>query len=541
MKVYFYFVIVLLMAAACSPGDSGENVGSVPAFEEVQGNVDVGILLPLKDRDYSFHNNGVHGVFENPTDQKTFKAKIALSETVSVSPANLTIKWISDIDGVLFVGHPDANFESALTTSLTKGLHKISFEVYLGNNPQLLQKDTVTVSNILKLEATPRMGRMMRLTWTKYEGSDFVSYLIYHDYNEPLAEISDINALQYDYPETRTLAEAHPYQIIVKTTNPNWVNETLGSNIVSKQTGDFLSIPYYIKKMVKDPIRHKLYAICTPNDLDEVVDQYGVIIINTDTFTIEDHILNTMRFTDLSIAPDGQYMYLTQRHIDVITKLNLNTYSYSNITTHTGGWGFDNIEAGNNNLLYANVYYNSERFQMINAINGSYTEAFNSFYLSEMRYNPSNDNLYFGEGTSSGRLFKLNASNIATGTYLTLPQYPEFPGGVGYPFPMVTISDDGNHIFWDEYQLDANLNVIRHEDDVWIHACSPSNQYLSDLNKVYDFNTRNTILTYPSFGNYEFYDTDFYFTDDNTIITNKSYDPNDGTPSYSYIFRIKIN
>ncbi|CAM4391845.1 YncE family protein [Flavobacterium terrigena] len=535
MKAYFYFILVLLITVGCNPEDDG------PTVQQVQQNINVGIVLPLKDRDYSFHNYGDYGVYDIPTNQKNLKAKIGLTGDLGVSPDDLIVKWISDIDGELYAGHPNGNFESTLTTSLSKGLHTISFEVYLVNNPELLQKDTIVISNIIKLEATPQLGRFMRLNWTKYEGSDFVSYLVYRNNSQPLAEITDINTLQFDYTQPHFATEEIPYQIVVKTSNPNWQYETLGSNIVTKITGDFLSIPYYIKKMVKDPIRNKLYAICSPKDLSEEADKYGIIIINTDTFTIENHILTTKRFTDISVVPDGQYMYLTQRHVDFITKVNLNNYSYNGIATHTSGNGFNNIEAGNNNLLYANVYNDNERFQMINATNGSYTESFNGFNLGEMRYNSSNDNLYYGNANSSGRLYKLNSSNIGTGTYLTLPQYPEFPSGVSYPYPVVTISDNGNHIFWDEFQLDTNLNVIRQFNDIHIHACSPSNQYISDLYKIYDYNTMNTIITYPNFGSNEYHDSDIYFTDENTIFTNKTYDPNDGSPSYSYIFRMKIN
>lgn len=535
MKYFFYFSFLFLFSVSC------ESEKTLPSIEEVIGNINTGIILPAKNRDFSYHQNGVYGVYAIPSDQKDFKGKIELLNNLLLSPDQLTVKWISDLDGELLVAQPNAAFESIFSTTLSKGLHTISFEVYLGNNPELLQKDSIIISNLIELEATPQLGRLMKLNWSKYEGADFVSYLIYHDSFQPIAEITDINTLEFDFPETHSLFEPHPYQIVVKTSHPNWVNQTPGSNIVSAVTGDFLRIPYYIKKMVKDPIRNRLYVICSPNDLDEVADKYGVIVINTDTFTVENHLLTTTRFTDVAVAPDGQFMYLTQRHVDKIIKVNLNTYINNFITTHTSGNGFNNIEAGNNNLLYANVHQDSEKFQLINALNGSYTESNNSFYFSEMRYNSANDNLYYGQSTSSGRIFKLNSSNIATGTYLTLPQFPDFPGGVSYPYPNVTVSDDGNHIFWDEYHLNANLSVVRSFNDIYIHACSPSNQYVSDLYKLYDFETMSTIFSYPSFGYYEFYDSDLYFMDEHTLFTNKSYDSSDGEPSYSYIFRIRIN
>jgi hypothetical protein len=535
MKSYFYFALVLLIAVGCSPEESA------PSFEEVQENIDVGIIMPLKERDYSFHNNGDYGVYEIPADQKNFKGKIEFSGEVNVSPNNLRVKWISDIDGELYESHPDNNFESTISTSLSKGLHKISFEVYLGNNSELIQKDSITVSNVIKLEATPRLGRMMRLNWTKYEGSDFVSYLIYHDDNQPVAEINDVNTLEYDYSETFNIMDEHPYQIVVKTSNPALSTETVGSNIVKKTAGDFLYVPYYIRKMIKDPVRHKLYAICTPADLYEVADKYGVIVINTDTFSIESHILPNFRCTDLAVSPDGQYMYLTRRQVDNILKVNLNTFSYTTITTYTSGYGFDEIEAGTNNLVYANPYNSASPGQMINTQTGLYTSAQSSLTFGQMAYNPLNNILYMGSDTSSSNLYMMNTTNWATGNYLNLTQFPQFPGGVGYPYPNLFVSDAGNHIFWDEYQLDANLNIERQFNDILIKACSPSNQYISDLSKLYNFDTMDTILTYPSFGYYEFYNSDIHFADENTIFTNKTYDPNDGNPSYSYIFRMKIN
>ncbi|WP_281298850.1 YncE family protein [Flavobacterium limnophilum] len=529
MKAFLYLAILVAFASCSKEEEEG------PTVEEVQKKASVSIILPLKDRDYSSHNNGIYGVFENPSDQKTFKGKIKLSDTLMVANTDLKIKWRSNIDGELFVGIPNAKFESNFTTSLTKGLHKIYFEVYLGDNPKVIQKDSITISNVVKLEATPYKGRMMKLNWSKYEGTGFVSYLVYNDSNTPLAEIKDINTLQYDYSEIYELSKEHHYQVVVKTNSPALINETLGSNIVTKITGDFISFPYYVRKMVKDPTRHKLYAIATPKDLDEIPNKYGIVIINTDTFTIESHILTTTRFTDLSVSPDGQYLYLTQRHVDLITKVNLNTFSSSIIYTHTGGAGFENIEAANNNMLYAYVYYDLSNMQLINALTGAYTVATSGFAQGDMRYNSSNDTLYLGESnTSGGDLFMINSSNFLS----TLNGFTKY-GEVGYPFPSVTISDDMKHIFWDKFQLDKNLSLVRKFNTV-IRACSPSNKYLADWGKVYDYSTMNTIFNFPSFGNYEYYNSDTYFIDDNTIITNKTYDPNDGSPSYSCFFRIKI-
>ena len=79
MKSYFYFAFVVLMAVGCSPEES------LPPIEEVQENITVGIIMPLKERDYSFHNNGDYGVYEIPADQKNFKGKIEFLGEVNVS------------------------------------------------------------------------------------------------------------------------------------------------------------------------------------------------------------------------------------------------------------------------------------------------------------------------------------------------------------------------------------------------------------------------------------------------------------------------
>ena len=172
MKNYIY-LLLLFFLAACSPGDSG------PSLQEAQENVYVGIETPSRLRDYSYNNNGDYGVYETPANSKTFKGKINATEGFTISPNDLTVKWRSDIDGELFSGNPDENFESNFTTPLSKGLHKIYMEVYLGNH-SLVKMDSIMVSNVIKLEAAPRLGRIMRLNWTKYEGSNFVSYLVKH-------------------------------------------------------------------------------------------------------------------------------------------------------------------------------------------------------------------------------------------------------------------------------------------------------------------------------------------------------------------------
>lgn len=496
------------------------------------------ISAPLKDRDYSFHDNGKYGVFEDPTIQKKLTAKIILEEGNTTSNNNLIVKWKSDIDGSLYEGKPNDKLESEININLSKGLHKILFEVYTTNN-KIISKDSITISNIIKLEGISDTGRSVKLNWTKYEGNDFVSYLVYGEDSKYITEISDINTITYECPETKSLIKEQKYQIVVKTSKSN--NSVLGSNLISKISGDFIEFPYYVSKMVKDSQRSKIYAMASPRSKYDDADKYGLLIIDSKTFKIESHILTDERFSDLDLSPDGRYLYLTQNYIEKLTKIDLASMSVSTFSTSTNGWGFHKIEAGNDNVLFCHRTPPTSGATGISVINGTngnpISTSYNAYSHGDIEFNSKNGKLYMGESnTSSGVIY---CSTYINQDLKIENNYPVFPDGVLFPDPFLFISDDNESIFWEKYQLGLNLQVKRTFSTKMI-ASSQTNLYLSDIEKVYDYNNLSVIFSYPPFPSND-ETKSILFLDDNTIITCKTHQPNTvGEPAQTYFFKMKI-
>lgn len=528
-----FFLLLFVTFYSCS---SDKNIE--PEIEKPVINLTTSIIQPLKDRDFSFHNNGVYGIFEDPTVPKKLKAKIVLSDDSNSSKNTLNIKWKSDKDGILYEGKPNDNLESELNINLSKGLHKILFEVYNSDNT-LIKKDSITISNVIKLEGVSDTGRSIKLNWSKYEGNNFMSYLVYGENSQPIAEITDINTLTYDYLETISLVKEQKFQIVVKTTNSNSI---LGSNILPKMSGIFIEFPYFIPKMIKDNQRSKIYTIVAPKYNSDKADKYGLLIIDTKNFKIESHILTNDRFSDLDISPDGKYLYLTQRYIENLTRIDLTTMEVKTYTTSTNGWGFHKIEVGNNNILFCHVTpptSGSTGIMVYNGMTGeSISTSYNAYSHGDIEYNSTNGKLYMGESnTSSGVIY----SNTYINQDLRIEKnYPVFPNGVLYPEPFLLISDDNTSIFWEKYQLDLNLNVKR-EFSTKMIACSPGNIYLSDLEKMYNYNNITVVFSYPPFPVNDGIKATL-FIDDNTLITCKAYQSNVlSEPSKTYFFKMKIN
>ena len=130
---------------------------------------------------------------------------------------DIEVTWKSSIDGILFRGSPDVDFESNISKKLSVGVHTIYFEAFL-KDKKIISKDSITLSNTIQLIAK-NTSRSVKLNWTKYEGNDFISYQIFSEKFEPIAEINDINTLKLEYKNFESFIDEKNYQIIVKKKN----------------------------------------------------------------------------------------------------------------------------------------------------------------------------------------------------------------------------------------------------------------------------------------------------------------------------------
>jgi len=542
MKKPFYLTLILTLIISCSSdNDSQQNNNDDDGTVDPVLNITsftATINTPNQTRDYSYHNQGYNGVFENPDSSKLFRGNINISygnNSTQLNISDIEVIWRSNIDGILFQGNPNDNLQSEINASLSKEVHTIYFEASVPSE-NLTVKDSIILSNNIKL-TTINTGKSVKLNWTQYEGNDFVSYSIYKEDFEPIAEIQDINTLEYEDVELPSFIEDFEYQVIVNTSD-NY-DHPIGSNIESMHPGIFIEFPYYVFKLIKDPIRSKIYAIVRPQSNNDESDKYGILIIDTNTFEINSHILQDDRFADLDISPDGQYLFLCQERVEKITKLNLDTLEATTFVTDTNEWGIHKIEVGNNNVLYCHrdpPTSGDTQFWIYNGNNGSLING-PTYGLShgDIELNNANNTIYAGESnTSNGRMYKLavDGSSISFDS-----NYPIWPDGVSYPYPFILLSDDNQNIFWEHFQLDLDLNVIR-TFDADIKACSPNNIYLSDFDKLYNFNDMSVVCEYPELPPTE--NTSMVFMDDNTLIFCRAYNTNVNQEEYTYFFKLNI-
>ena len=526
--------IGILLLVFCIYGCHGND--EIP--DEGKPDVDmlISIISPQSNRDYSFYNDGCYGIFENPSDLKKFKGIVLLStDRLNISYDSLIIKWESNLDGLLSEGKLNTKHESEITTTLSRGLHIITFAAYWNNH--LIEKDSIIISNVIQLKILKETGRSVKLNWSKYEGKDFLSYLIYAEDIQPVAEIRDINTVSFECEEQTSLIDDKRYQVIVKTENSS--ENIQGSNIVTEKSGIFIKIPYRVSKIIKDPYRSKVYATVVPLDkyYGQTQTTNGLLIIDSEDFCIESQILIDKQFSDLDISPDGNFLYLTQIYVDSIMKINLNDRSVFSFKTDSYGWGLHKIEVGNDNLLYCHrtppTSGSSDMF-VYNAITGEELYRDNQRYShGDLEYNNLHNRLYKDNtNTTGGNINSLvfqNNSLYSVNTY----------DNIVFPSPYIFVSDDFESVFWENFQFDYDLNWIRSFDTKMV-ACSPANLYLSDLNTIYNFDDLSVKIEYPPFPRNESTPT-VLFMDDNTIITSKTFQINyTNYPAETYFFKIKI-
>lgn len=495
----------------------------------------VSITSPEKERDYTYHNQGDLGIFENPSSQTSFKSRVNLeyvSSSSTIPPSKINIKWSSSKDGILFEGNLNDQYESSFEKLLSKGNHKIYFEASIGSNPNFVVKDSVSLSNIISLQLE-NTDKSVKLKWSKYEGENFQSYIIYRENFEPLIEISDINTT--DYEDTSiTLAEIKKFQVIVKTIN----NEDIisGSNIEEEEAGKYIRIPHFITKTINDKTRNKLYAIVGEEfTSSKYATEYGLIILdnNSEKVEINSHILKEHRFSDLDISPDGKYLFLSQRGVDKITRLDLNSLDMVRFDVAYGGWGVHKIEVGNNYTLYCPrtpPTSGDSPMYILDGLTGEQVGFYNWMIHGDIEFNIHNNKLYHSTSVREKQVIKFSVDNNIVNTEKT------FSPDIWWPKAYILLSENGENIFWEQFQLDKDLNIIREFENPII-ACNINSSFISDGIKLINFENLNVIFEYPSF---PYHDLSIEtFTNDSSILFTKSSQPYTNE-RFTHFFKMKI-
>jgi hypothetical protein len=550
---YYYYVFILLLIWSCSKDNNNPTVPVLPddTDDTSQDTTAVStihllsfntlITSPAQNRDYSFHNEGTYGIFEHPDSTKSFQGQVAFiyaDSSATITPEDIQLTWRTNLDGVLFEGHPDEEFKKDIQTLLSKGIHTLYLEAEVIDH-NYMAKDSIILSNVINLSAS-KTGHSIQLDWSKYEGNDFESYVIYREDFNPITEITDINQLTYEDLTMPSLTDEFQYQVVVNTSNT--YDHVVGSGIIHQNAGNFVLFPYFIQKMIRDPFRSKIYAICRPLSIYDDADKYGILIIDYqgDTVEITDHILQDERIEDFDMSADGQYLFLCQRRIEKITRLDLTTMDTDFFPTDTNEWGIHKIEVGNNNILYCHrdpPTSGSTSFWVYDGNTGDYINGpTGTSRHGDMEFSRTHNKLYTGlSNTSGGHIYRQSVNGNIIDVDLIFPVWPET---VSYPTPFVLLSEDDQHLFWEHYELNNNFTVVR-TFDTHIIGCSPNNVYLSDKQGVYEYNTLQPVRQFPE--SPDSYRTSMVFPNEQTLIFSQAYSENGGSYEYTYFFKVNLD
>ncbi len=542
MVRYYYFLLFMVVLLGCSPErNTDDESGSKTKITGFR----IEITSPIQKRDYSFHHptetsQGYDGVFANPASELTFIGEVGVTYSKAseeTEEPDFQVIWRSSIDGILHQGEVKEGLQTEIQRKLSKGIHTVYLEASIPGT-QFVAKDSVILSNTIELRTTST-GKAVALSWSKYEGQDFQSYLIYRQDHTPVAEIANIDDTEYTVPGSNSFIAEHEYQVIVRTSNS--YDHPIGSNISLQSQGIFFKFPHFVHKIIKDPLRSKVYAIVSPEFSHYDSTTFGLLIIDVgeENFQIDSHILQDQKFADLDISPDGQNLFLVQKYVDQITKLNLDRLEAETFVTSTNGWGFHKIEVGKDNTLYCHrnpPTSGSTGFWIFDGNNGNLIRSQESVLShGDIEYNSSFDALYGGESnTSNGRMYKYN---VTANSIVQATPYPVWPDGITFPWSHIFVSDDDQYILWENFQLDPNLNVIR-TFETTMKISSPGNKYLSNYEELYDFNSLEPVYKFPILPITD--RSTMVFMDDETVVMARAENTGMNQEEYTYFFRINL-
>lgn len=194
------------------------------------------------------------------------------------------------------------------------------------------------------------------------------------------------------------LAETTVYQVVVKTLDD--IEIVSGSNIEEAEAGKYLKINHFITKAIEDNTRNKIYAIVGEKQHSfRYANEYGLIVLdnNKDKVEMDSHSLKEHRFSDLDLSPDGKYLFLAQRGVDKITRIELSNNKIKRFDVAYGGWGVHKIEVGNNYRLYCHrtpPTSGDSHFYILDGITGQLLNASSSLNHGDMAFNIHNNKLY---------------------------------------------------------------------------------------------------------------------------------------------------
>lgn len=504
MRLKLLLLILILLSFSCEKND-----------EETQ-------TTSLNEVSVQIHNPADYeNVF--PGEELIFKGSV--SSDISLDLTNLRVNWISDKDGLIFEGNINQEGETMFTTSeLSKAIHQIKLNII--NEVDSIISDSIEIYNAIKLLPIEKTNNSSTLTWCSMEDSDFHSFELYRSrfksyilQDNPIFVTNNIKDTTF-VDTTAILGEKHFYKVILNRASqtPN----KFESNIDSVQTGQFIKTDYPILKAIPDIERNYAYGIVNTESIYQDNETgYGLIFINLNELSVENRILQNIRFSDLDLGPSGNYLYLSSSS-NTIHKVNLNTKALE--STFTLSSSAHKIEVGNNGKLYYHITpptSGSTEFRIYDLVNNTNVpfktnipDAYSSFSHGDFEIDDNNI-LYHGESNSSrSDLSKIGTNN---NTFSLLDQWDS----KNYQSPKIVLNN--NKLYWNHYLLDLDLNVLGTFQDSYGNAdtqdVSPNGNNVLGWRNIFKSSDQSIIKEIPAY--YE----KGIFVNDSRILIFKSENP----------------
>ena len=161
---------------------------------------------------------------------------------------------------------------------------------------------------------------------------------------------------------------------------------------------------------------------------------------------------------------------------------------------------------------------------------GEQVGIYNWMIHGDIEFNSHNNKLYHSTSVREKWVIKFSVDNNI------LIKEKTFSPDIGWPKSFILLSKNGEHVFWEKFQLDEDLNIVREFENP-ITACNINSTYISDGLKLMSFDNLNIIFEYPNFPNNEI--SQDVFTNDNSILCIKSSQPY-ANERFTYFFKIII-
>lgn len=511
IKTPYYFLVLVL---AISPIISCDNETEAMETEEE-------IIISFNDAIVSI---------DSPNNEDTLTPGTMINFTGSVTGIDsmnedsFTAIWSSNIDGVL---HEESISNSKIspfsTSELSHTTHRIRLTV--SNSAGEEKFDEITIYNSIRIYEIVNESNRATISWSKANPEDFLSYRLFRSRYENVSTQGNAELIYTTQnlqdtvfvDITATLGERHYYKVLFES--KALAPDMIASNVKSVVNGVSVQTDLPIYKMVSDSNRDYVYALVNTNSIYESnASGYGLLFINTATREVEGRILTSTRFTDLSIDPTGNSLYLCSRS-NQIHQINLDTQEPERIFNMA--FPAHKIEVGNNQRLYYHITpptSGATQFRIYDLENGTdipyqstMTAAYSSFRHGDFELG-ENNTIYHGESNSSNS----NLSEITT-TNDVFSLENQWDSN-DYMLPSIILRD--GTLFWNHLILDTSFNqigsFILNNQERNIQAVSPNGEKALTSGTLFHSSNQSVIKSIPAY-----FETST-FINDNEIIFAKS-------------------